>query len=222
MFLDAFADFFIHGPTGAAFFNDASGLVEADVADFRFAGNCAVIDLFVHNKAAADSAAHGDIKNGIGSAAGTFQSFSQTGGVRIIVDADGSAGNLLKPLAKFEITPAFDLMRATDFSGAPIDGAAETDAHAGNFLMVQQLGKSRSYLASNPFAAFAFDDIETAALGDFGELVAENNLQLGAADLDSDVELLFHSQRRLGNLWSCVMRISFFETRSLGYEGQRA
>src|SRR2546426_1054147 len=55
------ADFRIHGPTGTARFHDRPAPVQPDVANLRFAGRRAVINVPIHHQAAAYAAAEGDV-----------------------------------------------------------------------------------------------------------------------------------------------------------------
>ena len=76
-----FADFFVHGPAGATVFEDRALFIEAHVPEFGLAGRRAVVNLSVHDEAAANAAAGIGIEYGIESGAGAAMGLAVSGGV---------------------------------------------------------------------------------------------------------------------------------------------
>src|SRR5438309_137370 len=119
----------VHRPTGTAGLNGRSRTIEAQVADLGLAGGCAMVNLSIHDQTTAHTAAERNIKCRIISLAGTLERLTQRRDVRVVIHARGHPRKGLQPSGEVEFGPTFNLMRATDFPGFPIDWSSKTHAN---------------------------------------------------------------------------------------------
>lgn len=182
---DCVANAPINRPTRAAVLNDCPRAIKAHMADFRFAGCRAMIYPAVDDEAAANAAAKRDVKNGIAPLPRSKQRFTKTRRVRVVINANRNAQKFKQPRPELKLRPAFDLMRATDFSDPPINRPAEADTDGANIFARGQLRNRRPNLLANARAAARLVHSATFAAKDFPVRIAKDQLQLRAADFDA-------------------------------------
>src|SRR2546426_597060 len=79
------ANFGVHRPPGAAGFHSGSASIQTDVAKLRFSWGRTVINFPIHNQPAPDTAAEGDVKDGIEADARAVRGFTQCADIGIVI-----------------------------------------------------------------------------------------------------------------------------------------
>src|SRR5205807_733278 len=108
-----------------------------------------MVNLSIHDQTTAHTAAERNIKCRIISLAGTLERLTQRRDVRVVIHAHGHPRKGLQPSREVEFGPTFNLMRATDFAGFPIDRSSKTDAKRSRFMLGNQFRKTLFDLAAN-------------------------------------------------------------------------
>ncbi len=180
------ADFGIDGPAGAAGFEDGSLAIQSRVADFGFAGRCAVVNATFQDESATDAAAECDVENRVGILACAVKRLAERGHIGVVVHEYGRVDESAQPATEIEFRPAFDLMRAANLSGAPIHRSAETDAGGHGFGGRHDLFEGGFQLTADAGGALGGINGEAVALEDVSGGIAHDDLQLGAADFDAE------------------------------------
>ena len=173
-------------PPGASSLDNRSFAVQPHVADLRLARGRAVVDMAVFDQAPADAAAESDVKDRVETQARPVAGFPQGGNVGVVVHGHRHAGQLAQPGAEVKLRPPFDLVRAADLARFPIHRPAKAHTDCLDWPKAHQLGQAPPNLAANPFSAGGGLDLELAPLDDLPRLVAQDQLELGAADFDAN------------------------------------
>ena len=85
------------------------------------------------------------------------------------------------------------MVRKTDLASAPIDRPAEADADRKDAMFVGVVVDRLGNLFADASATRLFVDLEPAPIDDVRMDVAQDHLQLGAADLNAYIERLVQS-----------------------------
>jgi hypothetical protein len=160
--------------------------VETHVADLRFAGFGAMVNSSIGDEPAANPAAESHIKDGIEPNARAPLRLAEGGHVGIVVDKDGFACEPAQPLAQFETSPTLNLMGATNGACSPVHWPAKTNGKRRGIRGRNQGNERRLDLPADARAAFGAVYVKSLPRADFS-CVAHDDLQLRAADLDSEV-----------------------------------
>ena len=184
-------DFSIDRPAGAAILNDGAGAVEAKVTDFRLAWDGSVVDGLIYDETTTDAAAHRDVEDRIVSASGPKGGFGERGGIGIVIHAHKALHQRLKPLREIEIGPALHLVGAADAAGASIHRAAESHPGTGEGV-AGPFPEGGLDLLANAGTAPGGIHCEPLAVEDATVAIANDQLQLGAADFDPEILVADH------------------------------
>jgi hypothetical protein len=189
MFEGGGAHFRIDSPAGASGFQNRSRAVQPNMADLSFAGFDAVVNFPVLDQSAADAAAQGDVEHGVQPNAGAVGGLAKSGCVGVVIYDHWDAGEFGKPFDDWKIGPPLDLVGAAGAAAFIVHRAGEPDAYCRRFGgWPKDLRNAQLDLRSDARSAVGFDDIKSHALPDMAVPVACDDLQLGAADFDANVQ----------------------------------
>ena len=176
----------IHRPTGAALLDDGPGLVQPEVSEFGLSWDRAVVDTTADDKSTSDPAAHVDPEDRIAVGAGSMAGFTEGSNIRVVVDRDGKTGQSMKPLAEFELMPAFDLVGACDPSGSMVDGTAKANPDPDGFVGLDQGREVVGQFGTNAISTRGPIHLETGPFEKTSVSCSGDQLEFGAPDLDSE------------------------------------
>src|SRR5262245_33877528 len=123
-----FANFSVHGPTRTMLLHDCSRPIQAQLADLRFARDCAVIDFPIDNQPAPHAAAQREENDRIETNASAMCRFAERPEIRVILDSDWPVCQRGKPTFQIKARPTFDLMRPKNPPGSPIYWTAKANS----------------------------------------------------------------------------------------------
>ena len=176
------------------------------MAELGLARRGAVVDGAIDDQPAADAAAECDVKKRVGGKVGVV-AFQQPRaavrlairrGVGVVFHDDGSPHALLEPVAQGKVVPPLDLVRDADPAFFMVDRPAEPDRDALDTAAAAQLADSRPDLLENTGPALCPVHRRPPALVDASKRITLHDLQLGAADLDSQ-QSAAHSAQSTGS-----------------------
>ena len=145
-----------------------------------------MVNLSIHHQPAADAAAERDVEHRIEAHPRAAPRLAERRDVGVIVHPHRRTRSLAEPGTEWEIRPSFDLMRAGDASGLPIHRPAKADARGRDLPTHRQFRQGRRDLRANAWSAPRAIHGQTTALEDVCGLIADDELQFGAADFQAE------------------------------------
>ena len=144
-----------------------------------------MVGFSANHQSAANTTAEGHIKDRIKTSARPVQRFAQRCDVRVIINRNRKAAQLMEPPAQIKVRPPCDLMRAADFSRPPIDRSAEAHPDGFRFVAADQFRQRLLDLVSNAGRAARGFDPELLARENLSGRISHRKLQFGATDFDA-------------------------------------
>jgi hypothetical protein len=163
------------------------------VADFCLTWNGAMVDLPVYRQPASDSTAECHVENRVKPATGPVQRFAKSGRIRIIIDPDRNPGQVEQPLAQFELSPSFHLVRAANLAGPPVHWSPKSDSNTPQSGHRPGFFDNRLDLFPNAGAALARIHSSPPTMQNLSRIIAKNHREFRAANLDPEIQL-FHAR----------------------------